>query len=220
MPMGKNLEITPLLEKYIENFSQPLHPIQKEIISYNESLGDIKKMQIAVSQCHFLELIIKVTNSKKILEVGTFTGLSALSMALALPDDGKLIALDKNTKTNKIATDFFKKANQEKKIQTIIKPALESIEELKKKNNYFDIIFIDADKDNYKKYYDSTLELIKKNGLIIIDNVLWHGEVADKNNNEKYTNIIREFNEHVKKDKKTNQVIIPLGDGLTVCRKL
>ena len=220
MPMGKNLEITSLLEKYIENFSHPLHPIQKEIISYNESLGDIKRMQIAVSQCHFLELIIKVTNSKKILEVGTFTGLSALSMALALPDDGKLIALDKNTETNKIATDFFKKANQEKKIQTIIKPALESIEELKKKNNYFDIVFIDADKDNYKKYYDSTLELIKKNGLVIIDNVLWHGEVADKNNNEKYTNIIREFNEHVKKDKKTNQVIIPLGDGLTVCRKL
>ena len=218
--MGKNLEITPLLEKYIENFSHPLHPIQKEIISYNESLGDIKKMQIAVSQCHFLELIIKVTNSKKILEVGTFTGLSALSMALALPDDGKLIALDKNTKTNKIATDFFKKANQEKKIQTIIKPALESIEELKKENHYFDIVFIDADKDNYKKYYDNTLELTKKNGLIIIDNVLWHGEVADKKNNEKYTNIIRDFNEHVKKDKKTEQVIIPLGDGLTICRKL
>jgi caffeoyl-CoA O-methyltransferase len=218
--MGKNLEITNLLEQYIEKFSQSLHPIQKEIISYNESLGDIKRMQIAVSQCYFLELIIKVSNSKKILEVGTFTGLSALSMALALPDDGKLIALDKNTETNKIATDFFKKANQEKKIQTIIKPALESIEELKKKNNYFDIVFIDADKDNYKKYYDSTLELIKKNGLIIIDNVLWHGEVADKNNNEKYTNIIREFNEHVKKDKKTNQVIIPLGDGFTVCRKL
>jgi caffeoyl-CoA O-methyltransferase len=218
--MGKNLETTNLLEQYIEKFSQSLHPIQKEIISYNESLGDIKRMQIAVSQCYFLELIIKVSNSKKILEVGTFTGLSALSMALALPDDGKLIALDKNTETNKIATDFFKKANQEKKIQTIIKPALESIEELKKKNNYFDIVFIDADKDNYKKYYDSTLELIKKNGLIIIDNVLWHGEVADKNNNEKYTNIIREFNEHVKKDKKTNQVIIPLGDGFTVCRKL
>jgi caffeoyl-CoA O-methyltransferase len=218
--MGKNLEITPLLERYIENFSQSLHPIQKEIITYNESLGDIKKMQIAVSQCHFLELIIKVSNSKKILEVGTFTGLSALSMSLALPDDGNLIALDKNTETNKIATNFFKKANQEKKIKTIIKPALESIEELKKKNNYFDIVFIDADKDNYKKYYESTLELTKKNGLIIIDNVLWHGEVADENNNEKYTNIIRNFNEHVKIDKKTEQVIIPLGDGFTVCRKL
>jgi len=218
--MGKNLKITPLLEKYIENFSQSLHPIQKEIISYNESLGDIKRMQIAVSQCYFLDLIIKISNSKKILEVGTFTGLSALSMSLALPDDGSVIALDKNIETNKIATNFFIKANQEKKIKTIIKPALESIKELKKKNNLFDIVFIDADKDNYKKYYESTLELTKKNGLIIIDNVLWHGEVADKNNNEKYTNIIRDFNEHVKKDKKTEQVIIPLGDGFTVCRKL
>ena len=218
--MGKNLEISPLLEKYIENFSHSLHPIQKEIISYNESLGDIKRMQIAVSQCYFLQLITKVSNSKKILEVGTFTGLSALSMALALPDDGSLIALDKNTETSKIAINFFTKANQEKKIKTIIKPALESIKKLKEDNNYFDIVFIDADKDNYKKYYDNTLELTKKNGLIIIDNVLWHGEVADKKNNEKYTNIIRDFNEHVKKDKKTEQVIIPLGDGFTICRKL
>ena len=218
--MGKNLEITTLLEKYIEKFSYSLHPIQKEIISYNERLGDIKRMQIAVSQCHFLQLIIKVSNSKKILEVGTFTGLSTLSMSLALPDDGSLIALDKNIETNKIATDFFMKANQEKKIKTIIKPALESILELKKENNVFDIVFIDADKDNYKKYYDTTIELTKKNGLIIIDNVLWHGEVSDENNNKKYTNIIRDFNEHVKNDKKTEQVIIPLGDGLTVCRKL
>ncbi|MDA7606442.1 class I SAM-dependent methyltransferase [Pelagibacteraceae bacterium] len=218
--MGKNLEITSLLEKYIENFSYALHPIQKEIISYNESLGDIKRMQIAVSQCHFLQLIIRVSNSKKILEIGTFTGLSALSMSLALPDDGNVVALDKNTETNKIATNFFKKAKQEKKIKTIVKPALESINELKKENFFFDIVFIDADKDNYKKYYDSALGLTKKNGLIIIDNVLWHGEVADKNNNEKYTNIIRDFNEHVKNDKKTEQVIIPLGDGFTVCRKL
>ena len=218
--MGKNLEITTLLEEYVEKFSHSLHPIQKEIISYNESLGDIKRMQIAVSQCYFLQLIIKISKSKKILEVGTFTGLSALSMSLALPDDGSLIALDKNSETNKIAIDFFKRAKQEKKIKTIIKPAIESIEALKKENNYFDIIFIDADKDNYKKYYDNSLELIKKNGIIIIDNVLWHGEVADKYNNEKYTNIIRDFNIHVKNDKKTEQVIIPLGDGFTICRKL
>ena len=218
--MGKNLEITPLIEKYIENFSQSLHPVQKEIISYNQSLGDIKRMQIAVSQCHFLQLIIKVSNSKKILEVGTFTGLSALSMSLALPDDGSLITLDKNSKTNKIATDFFKKAKQEKKIKTIIKPAMESIEILKKENNYFDIVFIDADKDNYKNYYDSSLEMIKKNGLLIIDNVLWHGEVADKENNEKFTKIIRDFNSYVKNDKRTIQIILPLGDGLTICSKL
>jgi predicted O-methyltransferase YrrM len=218
--MGKNLEITTLLEEYIEKFSHSLHPVQKEIISYNESLGDIKRMQIAVSQCYFLQLIIKVSKSKKILEVGTFTGLSALSMSLALPDDGSLIALDKNSETNKIAIDFFKRAKQEKKIKTIIKPAIESMEALKKENNYFDIIFIDADKDNYKKYYDNSLELIRKNGIIIIDNVLWYGEVANKYNNEKYTNIIRDFNIHVKNDKKTEQVIIPLGDGFTICRKL
>ena len=100
--MGKNLEITSLLEKYIEKFSYSLHPIQKEIILYNESLGDIKRMQIAVSQCHFLELIIKVSNSKKILEIGTFTGLSTLSMSLALPDDGILLALDKNNVTQSL----------------------------------------------------------------------------------------------------------------------
>ena len=109
--MGKNLEITSILEKYIENFSQSLHPIQREIISYNETLGDIKRMQISVSQCHFLNLMIKISNAKNILEIGTFTGLSTLSMSLALPEDGSVIALDKNLETNKIAQDFFNKAD-------------------------------------------------------------------------------------------------------------
>ena len=106
--MGKNLEITTLLEEYIEKFSYTLHPIQKEIISYNETLGDIKRMQISVSQCHFLHLMIKISNAKNVLEIGTFTGLSTLSMSLALPEDGSVIALDKNLETNKIAQNFFK----------------------------------------------------------------------------------------------------------------
>jgi predicted O-methyltransferase YrrM len=218
--MGKNLEINSKLEKYIEELSYNLHPIQQEIIKHNESLGDIKRMQISVSQCHFLHLIIKVSKIKSVLEIGTFTGLSTLSIALALPDDGSLIALDKNEATNKVAVDFFKKANQEKKIKTIIKPALDSLNELKKNNKIFDIVFIDADKENYKNYYDNSLDLINKEGLIIIDNVLWHGEVVDKKKNDKLTNIIRDFNSYVKNDKKTEQIIIPLGDGFTVCRKL
>ena len=218
--MSKDLEISNKVRNYIENFSKELHPVQKEIITYNETLGEIKKMQIAVSQCHFLELITKVSKAKKILEIGTFTGLSALSMSLGLSDDGSLIALDKNKDTNNIALEFFKKANQDKKIKTIIKPALESLKEFNKKKFIFDIIFIDADKNNYQNYYDAAINLVEKNGLIIIDNVLWHGEVADVNNTEKLTNIIRDFNKHVKNDKKTEQVIIPLGDGLTVCRKL
>ncbi len=218
--MGSNLQITKSIEKYIEEYSQSLHPVQKEIISYNESLGEIKKMQIAVSQCYFLELITKVTNFKNILEVGTFTGLSTLSMALGLPKDGKIVALDKDSKTNQAAVNFFKKAGQDNKIKTIIKPALDTLKKLKDNNEIFDLVFIDADKENYQKYYDYGLQLIKKNGLIIIDNVLWHGEVADQNKNDKFTNIIREFNKHVKDDKKTEQVMLPLGDGFTVCRKL
>ena len=218
--MGKNLEITDKLEKYIEKFSYQLTPVQKEIIKYNDSLGDIKRMQIAVSQCHFLHLIIKTSKIKNALEIGTFTGLSALSIAIALPHDGKLIALDKNKETNKVATDFFKKANQDKKIETIIKPALDSINDLKKSNSKFGMIFIDADKENYKNYYDQSIELLNKDGLIIIDNVLWHGEVADEEKNDNFTKNMRNFNNYVHNDLRTEQVIMPIGDGLTICRKL
>ena len=218
--MGKNLEITNKLEKYIEKFSYQLTPVQKEIIKYNDSLGDIKRMQIAVSQCHFLHLIIKTSKIKNALEIGTFTGLSALSIAIALPHDGKLIALDKNKETNKVAIDFFKKANQDKKIETIIKPALDSINDLKKSNNKFGMIFIDADKENYKNYYDQSIELLNKDGLIIIDNVLWHGEVADEEKNDNFTKNMRNFNNYVHNDLRTEQVIMPIGDGLTICRKL
>ena len=216
--MGKNLEITESLEKYINNFSLKLNPVQQEIIDYNNTLGDIKRMQVATSQCHFLHLIIKTSDIKNVLEIGTFTGLSALSIALALPDDGKLIALDKNEETSKVAKDFFKKANLDDKIQTMIKPALDSLDELK--NNKFDMVFIDADKMNYKKYYEKSLSLMDKGGLIIVDNVLWHGEVADKDNFDKYTINIREFNSYVANDKRVEQIILPLGDGMTICRVL
>ena len=216
--MGKNLEITEKLQKYINNFGLKINPVQQEIIDYNNTLGDVKRMQVALSQCHFLHLIIKISNIKNVLEIGTFTGLSALSIALALPDDGKLTALDKNEETNKIATEFFKKANQDNKIQTIVKPALESLDDLK--NSKFDMIFIDADKMNYKEYYEKSLNLLSKNGLIIIDNVLWHGEVSDETNLDKYTLNIREFNNYVLQDKRVEQIIVPLGDGMTVCRVL
>ena len=218
--MGKDLDINSKIQNYIQNLSQPLHPIQNKIISYNETLGDIKRMQISVSQCHFLHLMIKISNAKDVLEIGTFTGLSTLSMSLALSDDGSIITLDKNLETNKIAQDFFNKANQNKKIKTITKPALDSLIAIKAENLFFDIAFIDADKTNYINYYESVIKLIKKDGLIIVDNVLWHGEVADENNNDKFTNIIREFNNHVKNDNRVEQIILPIGDGLTICRKL
>ncbi len=219
--MGSNVVITKEIENYINNHSLEFTTVQKEIISYNNSLGEIKRMQISISQCHFLHLIIKVSNIKKILEIGTFTGLSGLTMSLSLPSDrGELVTLDKNAERIKIASNFFKKAEQEKKIKTIIGPALESISNLKKGGQKFDLVFIDADKENYKNYYNQSLDLIEKNGLIIVDNVLWHGEVVDAKKKNKLTTIIREFNSYVNTDTRTENLIIPVGDGLTVCRKL
>ncbi len=218
--MGTNLVITKEIENYISNHSLELTTVQREIISYNNSLGEIKRMQISISQCHFLHLIIKISNIKKILEIGTFTGLSGLTMSLSMPSDGELITLDKNEERIKIASSFFNKSKQEKKITAIIGSAMESINDLKKKEQKFDLVFIDADKENYKNYYNESLNLLEKNGLIIVDNVLWHGEVVDVNKQDKLTSAIREFNTFVNRDKRTENIIIPVGDGLTVCRKL
>ncbi len=141
-------------------------------------------------------------------------------MSLALPEDGSITALDKNQETSEIAVSFFKKAAQENKIKLIISPALESLNNLNDQKQKFDLVFIDADKENYKNYFNHSLDLIDKDGLIVIDNVLWHGEVVDNNKQDKLTVSIREFNSYVNENKRVENLIIPLGDGLTVCRKL
>ena len=216
--MPKTLDLTDNLEKYIIDHSDDLTDIQKEILDYNSSLGEQKKLQISISQAQFLQTLIKISNIKKVLEIGSFTGFSALSMALALPKDGSLISLDKNSEFSKKAKTFYDKAN-ENKIKQIIKPALESLKILENSKQKFDLIFIDADKENYLNYYEKCIKMIDQNGLIIVDNVLWHGEVADKSKNDKFTNIIRDFNNHIKNDDRVKKNIIPIGDGLTICIK-
>jgi predicted O-methyltransferase YrrM len=216
--MPKKLDLTDNLENYIINHSENLTDVQKDIVNYNISLGDQQRLQISISQAQFLQTLIKVSGVKKILEIGSFTGFSALSMALVLPPDGTLTSLDKNSEFSNKAKSFYKKAN-EKKIKQIIKPALESLNELKNSKQIFDLVFIDADKENYLNYYEICIDLIDKGGLIIIDNVLWHGEVADKSKNDKFTNIIRDFNKYIKQDNRITKNIIPIGDGLTICIK-
>ena len=216
--MPKNIDLTDNLEKYIIDHSENMTDIQKEIIDHNTRLGDQKRLQISISQAQFLQTIIRISNSKKILEIGSFTGFSALSMASVLPSEGVLISLDKNSEFSKKAKSFYEKA-KEKKIKQIIKPAMESLKEIKKSNQKFDLIFIDADKENYINYFDKCINLVLSRGLIIIDNVLWHGEVSDKSKNDKFTNIIREFNDYLKKDNRVTKYIIPIGDGLTICIK-
>ena len=218
--MTKSLKIDEKLEKYISDNSYDLHPVQKEIIKYNNSLGNIKKMQISVSQAYFLQLFIKSNGIKNILEIGTFTGYSALSMALAITSDGIVTCLDINKETSEKAESFFKKANLENKTKVILGPALDTLEILKEEKKIFDLVFIDADKENYKEYYDLSMNLIKKKGFILVDNVLWHGDVADPVKNDRFTNIIREFNSLIKNDNRVEKTILPLGDGVTICRKI
>ena len=157
--MPKKLDLTENLEKYIIDHSESLTDVQKEIIQYNISLGDQQRLQISVSQAQFLQTLIKISNIKKILEIGSFTGFSTLSMALALPSDGLLISLDKSSEFSMKAQSFYKKAN-EKKIKQIIKPATESLNELKDSSQIFDLIFIDADKENSVSYTHLTLPTI------------------------------------------------------------
>ena len=218
--MIKSLEINERLEKYISDHSYDLHPVQRDILKYNDTLGHSKKMQISISQAYFFQFFIKTNNLKKILEIGTFTGYSALSMGLVLPKDGKITCLDINKKTSEEASLFFKKANLDKKIKIILAPAIRSLNKFKKDKKKFDMIFIDADKENYKNYYEVSLDLVKKNGFILVDNVLWKGEVADPKKNDKLTNVIREFNSFIKKDDRIEKTILPLGDGVTICRKI
>ena len=218
--MIKSLEINERLEKYISDHSYDLHPIQKEILNHNKSLGDVKKMQISVTQAYFFQFFIKTNKIKNILEIGTFTGYSALTRGLALPKDGNIICLDINKETSEIAKNFFKKANLDKKIKIILGPAINTLKKLKDDKKMFDMIFIDGDKESYKNYYDLSLELVKKNGFILVDNVLWHGDVAEPNKNDRLTNIIREFNSFIKKDDRVEKTILPLGDGVTICRKI
>ena len=218
--MIKSLEINERLEKYISDHSYDLHPVQKEILKYNDTLGNSKKMQISISQAYFFQFFIKTNNIKNILEVGTFTGYSALSMGLVMPKDGNITCLDINKETSEVARNFFKKANLDKKIKIILAPAIESLKKLKNDKIFFDMIFIDADKENYKNYYNLSLDLVKSNGFILVDNVLWKGDIADPNKNDRLTNIIREFNSFIKKDDRIEKTILPLGDGVTICRKI
>tara|TARA_B100000586_G_scaffold13662_1_gene9365 strand:+ start:27 stop:683 length:657 start_codon:yes stop_codon:yes gene_type:complete len=216
----KNIKINETLEKYISNNSYDLHPVQKEIIEYNNKLGEIKKLQISVTQAYFMQLLIKINNVQQILEIGTFTGYSALSMALAMKGEGFITCLDKNKETSETANSFFKKAKVNNKINLIIGSAIENLNNLINEKKSFDLIFIDADKENYIKYYDLSFELLSNNGLILIDNVLWKGEVINNNKNDRMTNIIKDFNTYIKNDKRIEKTILPIGDGVTICRKL
>lgn len=178
-------------------------------------------MQISPEQGQLMAFLIELIGAEKTLEIGVYTGYSTLAVALALPKTGKIIACDINAETSNIAQSFWEKAGIDYKIELKLAPAIETLDYLIKQNhsNSFDFIFIDADKQNYLNYYERSLTLLRPGGLMLVDNVLWSGHVADTHINDKQTQAIRAFNQAVYHDKNIRMCLIPIGDGLTLIRK-
>ena len=216
--MDKNINIDQKLIDYIFSHTNNLHPIQNELIKFNDKLGNIKKLQISVLQANFLQFLIKIKKIKSCLELGTFTGYSTLSMALSLPKNGKIHTIDKDFSKSQIVQTFFKKAKLSHKLKIEISKGNEALDRLVKLKKKYDLILIDADKENYISYFNKSLKLISKNGIILVDNTLWKGDVANDNAKDKLTINIKNFNNHVKKIK-VKKYILPLGDGFSLCWK-
>jgi predicted O-methyltransferase YrrM len=179
------------------------------------------EMQIGPEQGALMAMLVKMSGARKILEIGTFTGYSSLAMALALPSDGRLIASDVSEEWTGIAREFWQKAGVASRISLLLKPGSETIGGLiaAGEASSFDLVFIDADKANYDRYYEGGLVLLRQGGTLMIDNVLWGGDVADPAKNDADTSALRALNAKIKADNRVDHCMIPIGDGLTLARK-
>jgi predicted O-methyltransferase YrrM len=177
-------------------------------------------MQIAPDQGHFMALIVKLMGANRILELGTFTGYSALAMALALPEDGKIITCDVNDEWVNIGRSFWERAGVTEKIEVRLGPALDTLDRLERTGvDNFDAVFVDADKENYGRYYEAALRLVRMGGVIILDNMLRLGRVIDPLDSDEGTVVIRNLNDKIALDERVDRVMLPIGDGVTLARR-
>ena len=179
------------------------------------------RMQISSEQGQLMAMLVKLVNARKIVEVGTFTGYSSTVMDLAMPPEGRLVACDVSEEYTQIARKFWQKAGVDEQIQLILGKAKESLKQLLQADGQesFDLAFIDADKTAYTEYYEYCLKLIQPGGLILVDNVLWGGQVADSSNHDTDTEALRAFNAALSSDQRIDLCMVPIGDGLTIARK-
>lgn len=216
----KHLNLTPELYDYMQAISVREHPILQKLREDTSKMA-LGLMQISPGQAQFMQLLLRLINAKKVLELGTFTGYSALAMALALPEDGSVITCDINKEWTRNASEFWRQANQENKITLRMAPALETMNQLLKEGlaHSFDFIFIDADKTNYLNYYELSLQLISPSGLIAIDNIFWEGKVIDPQETGAQTREIRKLNEFIKNDTRVSISLLPIDDGLFLIKR-
>jgi predicted O-methyltransferase YrrM len=201
--------------RYIREHSVREAPILRELREATRSVP-MSGMQIGADQGQFMQLLVQAIGARSCLEIGTYTGYSALAVALALPEDGKIVCCDISEEWTAVGKPFWKKAGVDGKIDLRIGPALETLKTLK---GPFDFVFIDADKPNYANYYEACLPLVRRGGLIAVDNTLWSGWVADARRRDADTVALRAFNDKLQRDERVALSLLPLGDGVTLALK-
>lgn len=217
---NKTLPMSDALYAYLREVSlrevEPLKRLRDET-----SRLPMAAMQIAPEQGQLMQLLVKALGIRRAIEIGVFTGYSSLCVALAMPDDGRIIACDVNEEWTGIAQRYWQEAGVDHKIELRIAPALETLDALidNALENCFDFAFIDADKTGYKDYYERAITLVRPGGLIAVDNTLWNGNVADPENQTEDTQAIRALNRHIHADTRVDVTMLPIGDGLTLALK-
>lgn len=212
--------LTPELHEYLLNVSLQEPPLLTELRQETASLPQAG-MQLAPEQAQLLAMLARMVGTRRALEVGTFTGYSALSVASVLPSDGQLIACDVSAEWTSMGRRYWERAGLADKIDLRIAPALDTLKALVADGQVgtFDFAFIDADKRNYLNYYELAMELLRPGGLIVVDNVLWHGRLTDPADTHPDTEAIREFNRSLHADTRIWLSVVPIGDGLTLALK-
>jgi Predicted O-methyltransferase len=217
----KTINITDQVYDYLLSVSLKESAVQREL-RMETAKHPHANMQISPDQGQFLAMLIRLMQAKNIIEIGVFTGYSTLCMATALPENGRIIACDINQDYTDIARKYWRKAGVFNKIELILAPAIGTLDKLlaRGQRGQYDFVFIDADKPEYPDYYERSLELLRKGGLIVIDNVLWSGRPADPHKNDAETTAIREFNEYLYADARVMICMLPVADGISLAQKV
>jgi caffeoyl-CoA O-methyltransferase len=206
------------ISRYIAEHAVREREILRELRAATASLPNAG-MQIGADQGQFMALLVQAIGARNCLEIGTFTGYSALAVALAIPDNGRIVCCDISEEWTAIGRPFWKKAGVDRKIDLRIGPALRTLDELRKEKQTFDFVFIDADKTNYANYYEACLPMLRPGGILAVDNTLWSGWVADRGHHDDDTVALRKFNDRLHADDRVDIALLPLGDGVTLALK-
>ncbi|HET7856760.1 MAG TPA: class I SAM-dependent methyltransferase [Gaiellaceae bacterium] len=207
--------VDPKVEEYAEERTTPDGELFERLAAETREKTTAPQMMVGRIEGQFLATLVRLSGARRILELGTFTGYSSISMASALPPDGRIITCDVDPEATSIARRYMDESGHGDKIEIRLGPGLETVRELE---GPFDLVFIDADKPNYVKYYEAALPLLADDGLLIADNVLWSGRVVEEDGDES-TRAIKSFNEHVRSDTRVVSVMLTVRDGMTLVRK-